>query len=58
MSFSIERYKEESGKVDTSGIAWETVKDHGLSKGDLFCFHAPSTGASPGRGQSPARNGA
>src|SRR6202162_5498913 len=39
MSFSIERYKEESGKVDTSGIAWETVKDHTLSKGDLFCLH-------------------
>jgi hypothetical protein len=39
MSFSIERYKEESGKVDTSGIAWGTVKDHRLSKGDLFCLH-------------------
>jgi hypothetical protein len=39
MSFSIERYKEESGKVDTSGIVWETVKDHSLSRGDLFCLH-------------------
>src|ERR1700674_2703492 len=39
MSFSIERYKEESGKVDTGGIAWETVKDHTLSRGDLFCLH-------------------
>ncbi len=39
MSFSIERYKEESGKVDTSGIAWSAVKGHSLSKGDLFCLH-------------------
>ena len=39
MSFSIERYKEESGKVDTSGIAWDAVRDHSLSKGDLFCLH-------------------
>jgi hypothetical protein len=39
MSFSIERYKEESGKVDTAGIAWDTVKGHRLSKGDLFCLH-------------------
>src|SRR5258708_703120 len=39
MSFSIERYKEESKKVDTTGIDWEAVKQHGLSKGDLFCLH-------------------
>jgi len=39
VSFSIERYKEESGKVDTSGIAWEAIKDHTLSAGDLFCLH-------------------
>ena len=39
MSFSIERYKEESKKLDTAGIDWATVKDHHLSKGDLFCLH-------------------
>ncbi|MHB8587319.1 MAG: hypothetical protein ACYDA0_00540 [Candidatus Dormibacteraceae bacterium] len=39
MSFSIERYKEESKKLDITGIAWETVKDQDLSKGDLFCLH-------------------
>ena len=39
MSFSIERYKEESKRLDTTGIAWEAVKDHNLSKGDLFCLH-------------------
>src|SRR6202521_5963264 len=39
MSFSIERYKEESKKVDTAGIDWDAVKQHGLSKGDLFFLH-------------------
>jgi hypothetical protein len=39
MSFSIERYKEESKKLDTTGIDWNAVKQHGLSKGDLFCLH-------------------
>jgi hypothetical protein len=39
MSFSIERYKEESKKVDTAGIAWDEVTRHPLSKGDLFCLH-------------------
>jgi hypothetical protein len=39
MSFSIERYKEESKKVDTSGVAWDDVAAHPLSKGDLFCLH-------------------
>ena len=39
VSFSIERYKEESKKVDTAGINWDAVKQHGLSKGDLFCLH-------------------
>ena len=39
MSFSIERYKEESKKLDTAGVAWDTVMEHGLSKGDLFCLH-------------------
>ena len=39
MSFSIERYKEESKKVDTSGIAWNVVASHPFSKGDLFCLH-------------------
>jgi hypothetical protein len=39
MSFSIERYKEESKKLDTTGVDWEAVTRHGLSKGDLFCLH-------------------
>ena len=39
MSFSIERYKEESKKLDTNGVAWDTVTEHRLSKGDLFCLH-------------------
>ena len=39
MSFSIERYKEESRKLDTTGIRWEDVGARPLSKGDLFCLH-------------------
>lgn len=39
MSFSIERYKEESKKLDTAGIAWDEVAQHRLSQGDLFCLH-------------------
>ncbi|HEV2035558.1 MAG TPA: hypothetical protein VGU71_15435 [Candidatus Dormibacteraeota bacterium] len=39
MSFSIERYKEESRKLDTAGVAWEAVTGNPLSKGDLFCLH-------------------
>jgi hypothetical protein len=39
MSFSIERYKEESKKLDTSGVEWDAVGEHRLSKGDLFCLH-------------------
>jgi len=39
MSFSIERYKEESKKLDTAGVAWEDVTGHPLSRGDLFCLH-------------------
>jgi hypothetical protein len=39
MSFSIERYKEESKKLDTAGIDWEAVAGNPLSKGDLFCLH-------------------
>src|SRR5207237_3851892 len=39
MSFSIERYKEESKKVDTTGIAWDEVAAHPLSKGYRFCLH-------------------
>ncbi|TMC69857.1 MAG: hypothetical protein E6J18_11740 [Chloroflexi bacterium] len=39
MSFSIERYKEESKKLDTAGIEWAAVREHPLSKGDLFCLH-------------------
>jgi len=39
MSFSIERYKEESKKLDTTGVAWEDVTRYPLAKGDLFCLH-------------------
>jgi hypothetical protein len=39
MSFSIERYKEESRKLDTTGVEWGEVPAHLLSKGDLFCLH-------------------
>ena len=39
MSFSIERYKEESKKVDVTGVAWDEVTAHPLSRGDLFCLH-------------------
>ena len=39
MSFSIERYKEESKKLDVAGVAWEEVTASELSKGDLFCLH-------------------
>ena len=39
MSFSIERYKEESKKLDIAGVAWEEVTANPLSKGDLFCLH-------------------
>ena len=39
MSFSIERYKEESRKVDVTGVAWDDVAKYPLSKGDLFCLH-------------------
>ena len=39
MSFSIERYKEESKKLDTTGVEWGDVTGHPLSKGDLFCLH-------------------
>ena len=39
MSFSIERYKEESKKLDIAGVAWEKVTANQLSKGDLFCLH-------------------
>jgi hypothetical protein len=39
MSFSIERYKEESKKLDTTGIDWRAVTASPLSKGDLFCLH-------------------
>jgi len=39
MSFSIERYKEESKKLDTTGVAWQDVARHPLSKGDLYSLH-------------------
>ncbi len=41
MSFSIERYKEESKKLDTAGIDWPAVTASPLSKGDLFCGSHP-----------------
>ncbi|MDQ6900621.1 MAG: ferritin-like domain-containing protein [Candidatus Dormibacteraeota bacterium] len=39
MSFSIDRYKAESRKLDIAGIDWDGVSGHPLSKGDLFCLH-------------------
>ncbi len=39
MSFSIERYKAESKRLDTSGIEWERAPEHPLSKGDLYFLH-------------------
>ena len=39
MSFSIERYKEESRKLDTTGVQWNRIRDYPLSKGDLFFLH-------------------
>ena len=39
MSFSIERYKEESKKLDIAGVEWNEVTRNQLSKGDLFCLH-------------------
>ena len=39
MSFSIDRYKEESRKLDTTGVRWDEVRRHPLSKGDLYCLH-------------------
>src|SRR5690349_11285906 len=39
MSFSIERYKEESKKVDVTGVAWDAVVAQPLSKGDLVCLN-------------------
>jgi hypothetical protein len=39
MSFSIERYKEESKKLDVSDVAWQDVTKYPLTKGDLFFLH-------------------
>jgi len=39
LSFSIDRYKEESRRLDTSGVAWDDIQKYPLSKGDLFCLH-------------------
>src|SRR3977135_2552778 len=39
MTFSIDRYKEESKKLDTTGMDWAGVRANPLSKGDLFCRH-------------------
>ncbi len=39
MSFSIERFKEESKKLDVTGVEWDRVRSHELSKGDLYTLH-------------------
>lgn len=39
MSFNIDRYKEESRKLDTTGVEWDRVRDYPLSRGDLFFLH-------------------
>ena len=39
MTFSIERYKEESKKLDITGVKWDEISEHKLSNGDLFCLH-------------------
>jgi fatty acid desaturase len=39
MSFSIDRYKEVSRRLDTTGIDWDRVRDHALSQGDLYFLH-------------------
>ena len=39
MSFSIERYKEESKKLDVASVSWDEVAKHPLSNGDLYCLH-------------------
>jgi hypothetical protein len=39
MSYTIDRYKEESRKLDTTGVEWDRIRDHPLSKGDLFFLH-------------------
>jgi hypothetical protein len=39
MTFSIDRYKEESRKLDIAGVRWEDVTRYPLSKGELFTLH-------------------
>jgi hypothetical protein len=39
MSLNIERYLEESRKLDTTGIQWERAKDYPLEPGALHCIH-------------------
>src|SRR5437773_10689548 len=39
MSFSIERYKEESKRLATTGVAWEDVTRYPLAKRGLFSLH-------------------
>ncbi|GAC1613263.1 MAG: hypothetical protein NVS9B1_21440 [Candidatus Dormibacteraceae bacterium] len=39
MSFSIDRFKEESRKLDTTGVEWDRIRDYPLTKGDLFFLH-------------------
>ena len=39
MSFSIDRYKEESKKLDVTGVDFERARDYPLHNGDLFALH-------------------
>ncbi len=39
MSFSIDRYKEESKKLDVTGVDFDRAKDYPLHNGDLFALH-------------------
>ncbi len=50
MSFSIERYKEESKKLDTTGIDWQAVTAPALSVAPLghACVHGSHPHRIPG----------
>jgi len=39
MSFSIDRYKEESKKLDVTGVDFDRARDYPLHNGDLFALH-------------------
>lgn len=39
MSFSIDRFKNESRKLDTAGVEWGRIREFPLSQGDLFFLH-------------------